>query len=138
MVERDVVLAKVATIDHCLRRIREARSEERGLRPQDAQDIVELNLQRGVQAAIDLAAHVVATEGLGLPGKLAESFTLLERENVIDSDLAERLRKMAGFRNIAVHEYAAVDPEIVDSIVENHLGDLRDFARVVLRRFDLS
>ncbi|MFP3940149.1 MAG: type VII toxin-antitoxin system HepT family RNase toxin [Thermoanaerobaculia bacterium] len=138
MVERDIVLAKVATIDRCLRRIREARNEELDLRPQDAQDIVELNLQRGVQAAIDLAAHVVATEGLGLPGKLAESFTLLEREDVIDSGLAERLRKMAGFRNIAVHEYAEVDPEIVDSIVKNHLGDLRDFAGVVLRRFDVS
>lgn len=135
MVERDVVLAKVGTIHRCLRRIQEARSETRGLRPQDSQDIVELNLQRAVQASLDLAGHVVATEDLGLPEKLAENFTLLERAGLIDSELGNRLRKMAGFRNIAVHEYAAVDPEIVKSIVEKRLGDLEELARVVLRRF---
>lgn len=137
MVERDVVLAKVATIDRCLRRIEEAREPERGLDPQDVQDIVELNLQRAVQAALDLAGHVVATEGLGLPAKLAENFTLLERQGLIPPALADHLRRMAGFRNIAVHEYADVDPEIVESIVEHRLGDLHELSRRILTHFGI-
>ena len=138
MVDRDVVLAKVATVDRCLRRIAEARDPERNLRPVDRQDIVELNLQRAVQAAIDLAMHVVSTEGYGMPDKLSGAFTILEKEGVLPPELAERLRKMAGFRNIAVHEYEEVDPAVVEAIVEKHLDDLRELSRIVLERFELG
>jgi uncharacterized protein YutE (UPF0331/DUF86 family) len=138
VVERDVVLAKVATIDRCLRRLAEVREPGRGLDPQDVEDLLELNLQRAVQAAIDLAAHVVSTEGYGMPGTLAETFTLLERQEVIPPELAERLRRMSGFRNIAIHEYATIDPEIVRSIVDDHLDDLRELCRSVIERFRLG
>lgn len=77
---------------------------------------------------------MVAAENLGLPDTLASSFTLMEKEGLIPADLAERLRKMAGFRNIAVHEYQTVDPEIVEAIVERHLGDLQDFCRILVGR----
>lgn len=137
MVERDVVLAKVATIDRCLRRIEETRDPARDLDPQDAEDIVELNLLRAVQAGVDLAGHVVATEDLGLPSKLADNFTLLERQGLITSDLADHLRRMAGYRNVAVHEYAEVDPEVVESIVTNRLGDLRELSRRILSHFGI-
>jgi uncharacterized protein YutE (UPF0331/DUF86 family) len=64
MVDRDVVLAKVAAIDRCLARIREVQSRTGvALLPADIEDIVMLNLQRATQAAIDLATHVASTEG---------------------------------------------------------------------------
>lgn len=138
MVDRDLVLAKVATIDRCLGRIEDVRGQRRAvLLPVDVDDIVLLNLQRAVQAAIDLAAHVVATEGHGLPDSVAGSFVLLEARGVLDAELAERLRKMVGFRNIAVHEYQALDPSIVEAIVTRHLDDLRAFAARVVRHFGL-
>jgi uncharacterized protein YutE (UPF0331/DUF86 family) len=138
VVERDVVFAKVASINRCIRRIAEVREPGRGLQPVDVEDLVELNLQRAVQAAIDLAAHVVATEGYGIPSKLAETFTLLEREGVVPPELAEQLRRMTGFRNIAVHEYEDMDPRIVAAIVEHHLDNLRELARLILGRFRLD
>jgi uncharacterized protein YutE (UPF0331/DUF86 family) len=138
VVERDVIFAKIASIDRCIRRIGEVRAPGRGLQPVDVEDLVELNLQRAVQAAIDLAAHVVATESYGIPGKLAETFTLLEREGVVTPELAERLRRMTGFRNIAVHEYEDVDPRVVASIVEHHLDDLRQLAQAIVVRFRLA
>ena len=72
-------------------------------------DVV-LSLTRAAQATIDLAAHVVATEGYGLPGAVGEAFSLLEQHAVIEPVLADRLRKMVGFRNIAVHDYQTIDP----------------------------
>ena len=102
---------------------------------QELKDIIVLNLQRGVQAMLDLAAHVVAREGLGVPDELAASFELLKRAGILDADLAERMRRMTGFRNVAVHEYRKLDPAVVDSIVRDRLGDLRAFAKVVLERF---
>jgi len=138
VVERDVVLGKVATIDRCLRRLEEVREPGRGLDPQDVEDLLELNLQRAVQAGIDLAAHVVSTEGYGMPGTLAETFTLLERQEVIPPELADRLRRMSGFRNVAIHEYATIDPAIVKAIVEEHVDDLRTLSRIVVDRFRLG
>jgi uncharacterized protein YutE (UPF0331/DUF86 family) len=134
VVDRDLVLAKVETLERSLARIDSARTRA-GLDELDRQDIIVLNLQRGVQAMLDLAAHVVAREGLGVPDELAASFELLKRAGILDADLAERMRRMTGFRNVAVHEYRKLDPAVVESIVRERLGDLRAFAKVVLERF---
>jgi len=76
MPDRDVVLAKVATIQRYLARIRDTTSlDPARLDDIDAQDIFILNLQRAIQASLDLAAHVVASEGLGLPERARESFS---------------------------------------------------------------
>lgn len=131
MVDRDVLQAKIAYIDRCLERIAAIRSRA-GLLPIDVQEITELNLQRAVQAAIDLATHVVVANAYGSPDSAAGMFTLLEQRGVIEPELARSLRRMVGFRNIAVHEYASLDPAIVESIVERHLGDLRVFAKGLL------
>ena len=135
MADHDVVLAKVAIIERCLRRIDGAVAGDTGrLSDLDVADITVLNLQRAAQAAIDLAAHVVASEGIGLPSTLAESFTMLERQGLLEAGLAAAMRSMVGFRNIAVHAYDALDPAIVAAIVDNHLDDLRAFAAWTLNR----
>jgi uncharacterized protein YutE (UPF0331/DUF86 family) len=136
VVDRDVVLAKMAAIDYCLRRIAEVRGPRSAiLLPLEAEEIVELNLQRTIQAAIDLAVHIVSTEGYGLPDSVAATFALLEQQAVIDAQLAGHLRRMVGFRNIAVHEYQTLDPAIVARIVEERLDDLRAFTGRVAERF---
>lgn len=139
MVDQDVVAAKLSVIERCLARIADVHGPRRHqLEPLDVEDITALNLQRAVQAAIDLAAHVVADEGYGVPSDSAEIFTLLEERSVLDADLARRLRKMVGFRNIAVHEYQQLDPEIVESIVDRHLDDLRALGAGVVEHYRLS
>ena len=138
MVDRDVALAKIATIDRCLQRIADVRGQRRAaLLPVDVEDIVLLNLQRAVQAAIDLAAHVVATEAYGLPASVADAFSLLEGQGVLDALLAERLRRMVGFRNILIHNYRAVDPAIVETIIARRLDDLRAFSARIVERYGL-
>lgn len=129
MLDRDLVLAKVDSLERCLSRIADAREASSPARPAvDVQDITALNLQRAVQAMIDLAAHVVAAEGLGVPDSLGASFTLLERANILDPALAEQMRRMTDFRNVAIHEYRRLDPAVLDAIVRDRLGDLRAFA----------
>jgi uncharacterized protein YutE (UPF0331/DUF86 family) len=136
VVDRDVVLAKVATIDRCLGRIAQTRGERRAvLLPVEVEDLVILNLQRAVQAAIDRATHAVTTEAYGLPDSVASSFSILERHGVLDAELARRLRGMVGFRNVAIHDYQAIDPAIVESILSRHLDDLRAFAARIVERY---
>lgn len=139
MVERDVVTAKLSVLDRCLARIAEVQGPRRQeLEPLDVEDITALNLQRAVQAAIDLGTHVLACEGHGVPAETAEVFALLAEQGIVEPELAERLRRMVGFRNIAIHEYQKLNPAIVQAIVERHLGDLRALGSRVVQRFGLG
>jgi uncharacterized protein YutE (UPF0331/DUF86 family) len=136
MVDRDILLAKIASIRKCLERIRTVTGRvSESLNDPDIQDIFVLNLQRAVQAAIDLAAHQVADEKIGLPTNLKENFALLESRQIIDAQLSKRLQAMVGFRNIAVHDYQQLDLIILKSILEHRLGDLDEFVQVITKRY---
>ena len=136
MVDQDILLAKIASIRKCLERIRRVTGgNSDSLDDPDVQDIFVLNLQRAVQAAIDLAAHQIADEKIGLPANLKENFALLESRRIIDAPLSKHLQAMVGFRNIAVHDYQQLDLVILKSILEHRLGDLDEFVQVITKRY---
>lgn len=139
MVDRDLVIEKIGQIQRCLKRIQDkTKGDPEILSDIDIQDIFVLNLQRAVQTSIDLAAHIVADEGLGLPSDLGENFLFLKNAKVIPEGLSQRLKKMVGFRNIAVHEYAAIDPEVLKSILTKDLKDIEEFYSAVFLHFGIS
>jgi uncharacterized protein YutE (UPF0331/DUF86 family) len=99
---------------------------------------VEHTLQIAIQGALDVALHIVADERLGEPETNRDLFRLLARAGWLEPSFAERLERMAGFRNILVHGYLVVDLDIVRDVVENHLQDLLDFAAAIRRRLESS
>jgi len=128
MVDHDVIIAKINSVQRCLNRIKDVTGlDPESLNDIDTEEIVILNLQRAIQGSIDIAAHITADEGLGIPQELRENFDLLSKHNMISSALAGKLRNMVGFRNIAVHEYDTVDIDILKSIVQHNLSDIEDF-----------
>ena len=128
----DVLLAKLGHLQHALQRIRDVTGgNPDAIDDIDIQDIVVLNLQRAIQAAIDLAAWYITRRKLGLPDTLKAHFTLLQQAGVIDAELARNLEAMVGFRNIAVHEYQRLDPAIIKAILREHLSDLETFSQKI-------
>ena len=139
MVDRDVAFAKISSVQRYLKRIRDiTQLNPESLNDLDVQEIMTLNLQRAVQSSIDLASHIVADEGLGLPQKLRENFDILQKNNILPEELTLRLRKMVGFRNIAVHEYESINPDILKSILKKNLKDFEEFYTVIIRHYHLS
>lgn len=135
MIDLDVLFKKVNSIQRWLQRIRSKTEDKNSLlHDLDVQDIVVVNLQRAVQTAIDLAAHVVAGKRLGIPNTLKETFEILENNSLLSKDVALQMTKMVGFRNIAVHDYRGIDPAILVAIVDKHLGDLEIFYDMLLSR----
>lgn len=131
----DVVLNKVATVERCLRRVREEfRDEPPRLDDQTVQDAVVLNLQRACETCIDLAMYLVARERLGLPQASREAFVLLERAGAMEADLSRRMQRMVGFRNVVVHAYQQLSRPILLAILREHLGDFEAFCRVAIAR----
>jgi len=43
---------------------------------------------------------------------------------VLDDSLAERMARMVGFRNVAVHAYQELDLGIVESVIRDGLDDV--------------
>ena len=139
MPDKDVVLAKAASIQKCLRRIKEVTElKPDSLDEVNKQDIFVLNLQRAVQSAIDLAAHIIASEGLGVPDTIKDNFARLEQSGIVSKDLSKKLQSMVGFRNIAIHNYQAINVEILKTILVKHLQDLEDFYAVILVHFNFA
>ncbi|MCC5908177.1 MAG: DUF86 domain-containing protein [Balneolaceae bacterium] len=139
MVDRDVAFAKISSIQRCLKRISDiTQLDPESLNDLDVQEIMILNLQRAVQSSIDLASHIVADEGLGLPQELRENFDILLKNDILPKDLTLRLRKMVGFRNIAVHEYESINPDILKSILKNNLRDFEEYYTAIIRHYNLS
>ena len=139
MPDRDVVLAKIAAIQKCLRRIKDVT----GLDPDrldelDLQDIFVLNLQRAIQSAIDLATHVIASEGLGISDTVRGNFVLLKNAKIITQSLSRKMQSMVGFRNIAIHDYQTLDVDILKSILSKHLKDLEQFYTTLLTHFNIA
>lgn len=129
--EEDVVLAKIAIMKKCVATIEEIQTAD--LLEWMREDLSVLNLQRAVQAAIDLAHVMIAKYGFGLPSDYAQSFDILARENVVNKETAAILKKMVGFRNVSVHEYREINAEIVRSIIRHHLDDFEVYYTQVHR-----
>ncbi|TAL22635.1 MAG: DUF86 domain-containing protein [Nitrospirae bacterium] len=139
MPDMDVILAKVGNIQRCLKRIKEATNlDPKSLDYVDKQDIFVLNLQRAMEAAIDIAAHIAASEGLGLASQIKDNFRFLNEAGIIEENLLKKMQSMVGFRNIAVHDYQSINVDILKSILIENLKDLEEFYAVILKKFPLS
>lgn|SRR5690606_18796139 len=130
----DVILNKTTTIERCVKRIYEVyEGNPSNLTDFTKQDSMILNIQRACEASIDIAMHIVSERKLGVPKASREAFKLLQEANIIDEHLAKSLMNMVGFRNIAVHDYQALQLNILEAIIEKHLSDFSRFTKVVLQ-----
>ena len=131
-----MILAKAAAIERGVRRVREVYAGDPANLTDDLtrQDSIILNLQRACEAIIDLAMHLVRKGRLGIPQDSREAFDLLVSERRLDAKLAESLKRMVGFRNVAVHDYIRLSLAIVRAIIEKHLDDLVRFSSEAVRK----
>jgi uncharacterized protein YutE (UPF0331/DUF86 family) len=134
MTDPDLVAKRLALIETLLRELRALARPERIAVDVREERFVEHTLQLAIQAAIDVASHVVADERFGEPATNQDLFALLAKNGWLEPKLGERLARAAGFRNVLVHGYAGVDLGIVRDVVEHRLGDLVAFVETVRKR----
>ena len=132
----DVLINKAATIERCVARAREEYfSDPAGFSGNfTRQDAAILNIQRACEAALDMGQHLIRRERLGVPQSARDVFTLLAHAGWIEGALADALKRMVGFRNIAVHDYQTLQLPITISIIEKHLDEFLDYSKSLLLR----
>lgn len=129
----DVLIQKITSLQRCVSRARDLRQRAGGsfFTSFDLQDAAVLNVLRACETSIDLANMLLRQGQLGIPSESREAFAILVREQLIAADLGDRLQKMVGFRNVAVHQYRTLEPEIVAAVIDSGLDDLLAFAEIV-------
>lgn len=108
-----------------------------GLRPAtDASDAVILHLWQATQMVIDVAAAACLHFKLGAPANYGDAFQRLANAAVIDTTLASRLVRAAGFRNVVARAYDALDMQRVHRAAREGPADLRAFLAAIRDRLE--
>ena len=87
-------------------------------------------LQLCTQNLLDVATHLAAAAGRDATD-YATAIDRLAELGVLEADFARSLRGLAGFRNVLVHGYLAVNLDIVCVVLHDHLDDFARFAAAV-------
>ncbi len=127
MVDPDILRSKTLQILHHTDRLSARKNLTSKLlgEDEDLANIVLMDLQQAIQGCIDLAIHTCVDEKLGAPSTAAQAFLLLANHGQLDSELAHKLTRAAGLRNLIVHQYTELDYDRVVEVVKTSLNDLR-------------
>ena len=140
MVDRDLILAKAGSVKRHLNRVEEKSNAdlETFLNDIDRQEIILFNLQMAIQNCIDIAAHIISDEGLGVPGSTGEMFYLLEENKYLDHIITEKMVRAVGFRNLIVHEYGKINLKQVFEVAKKDIKDLNEYLMAIFRKSGLT
>lgn len=115
-----------------------ARSDADLFGSEDALPAAKYRVVVAIEAAVDTADHVIASEGMRQSTSFADSFRSLHEAGWLDEELAASLQDAARFRNVLVHQYAVVDDTRVLETLRTRLDDLDDFATAIAGRLAQS
>lgn len=134
MVDRDLLLRKLADLDQYVDQVSEFRTVTVAEYRRDwkTQRIIERTLQMAIEACLDVANHVVADRELRVASTYAEIFDVLGDAGLLEGSLRQAMIRVARFRNLLVHDYARIDPAIVVRILREGLDDFRRFREAAL------
>ena len=133
MIDRELIEEHLQRMEEALARLTmyqdlspQALNSDLGL-----QWIIEKGLQVLIQNLLDIGAHILAGGFKNDWDDYSQIIRKLGVHGVIPSDFADKIKGMAGLRNILVHDYLRVDLEKLIEFVRFRLEDFLVFMRLV-------
>ena len=93
-------------------------------------DSVKYNFVVAIECCVDIGQHLCAVQRWGPPSTNADTFRILAEHEVLGKDLALRMARASGFRNVLVHEYVDVRDDLVIANLDRTV-DIRAFVVAV-------
>lgn len=97
---------------------------------------IERTLQTALEACLDIGNRLISVAGLRQPADNRDVFLVMIEAGILPEERLEAFQRMAGFRNILVHEYTKLDDAAVYGVFQKRLDELTAFAEAVLRYVD--
>ena len=131
----DICTRKFDLIEESIKKLSELRRENPTLdnyrRSWKDKDSAERNLQKVIEAIIDLGKMLIADKKLREPSNNREVFQILEEEGLFQSELMPLIDKMIGMRNVLVHSYNRIDDSIIYGVLKKNLFDIKKLSLVL-------
>lgn len=138
MIDREVIESKLRFLQEYLKDLKEY--EDISLNDyrtsKKDQRFAERTLHLACESCLDIAAHIISRQGLREPKDNKDLFVILFEKKVISQQVHKAMITMVKFRNIVVHDYARIEPEIVLGILKKDVGDFKSFAREIIHYMD--
>lgn len=138
MVEKEVILRRLVLLEEYLRDLEDVGKTatwEQFSADKVIRRYVERTLHMAIEACLDMTNHIISYEGLREPRTNRDSFDILREHGLLEADLSEKLKKMAQFRNVIVHDYIRLQPEIVYAVLTKHLIDISAFGKTIKQAY---
>ncbi len=125
MTNIDIIKRKISEVEKYLKMIFKYKniSSKKVSDDEILRGAIERHLYLLCQSTIDLGEIMIAYLKLRTPSTYAEIFEILEENSIIDKNLALKMKKMTGLRNILAHAYGEVNLDIVLEILQKDIGD---------------
>ncbi len=129
----ELYLRKLEIIKDCVKKLEEIAEEHPTFSSYSSswrsKDIVERNLQKIIEAFIDIGKVIISLRGLREPANNREVFIILAESSLFPPENIELMLKMIGMRNMLVHSYDRIDDSITYGVIKRHLGDIKSIER---------
>jgi uncharacterized protein YutE (UPF0331/DUF86 family) len=138
--EPSTIAARLEALDRYLRLLAEEAKTEAALFINDPRHYgyAERFLQLAIEAVFDIGSHCLAAVGLARPASYGEILPSLVKAQIISESTAVGLTSMAGFRNVLVYDYLAIDHKLVHDFLNSRLESIRRFAAEVAAKADAA
>jgi len=135
VVDKTLLLRKLAELEEYLGQIKEYTnvSAEQYSKEWRTQRIVERTLQMMIESCVDIAGHIISDRGYRVPTSYGDTFRVLYEKDILTKDLLETMEKISKFRNIIVHHYDRIAPEIIINILRKDLDDFLIFKNAIIK-----
>lgn len=88
-------------------------------------------LLQAIEAVGGVCVHIAAKKFNKGVSAFGECFEVMEKEGALEKSLADKLRKMAKFRNKLIHRYWEIEDKNILEYARKDLSDFEDFIRSV-------
>lgn len=137
----EIYTRKFEVIEDCLKKLSNIKRENPNLdqyrNSWKDKDSAERNIQKIVEAIIDLGKILIAEKKLKEPSSNREVFQILEEKGIFPSEFIPLVDKMIGMRNVIVHSYNRMNDSIVYGVLKKNLSDIRKL-NSILKKVCLS
>lgn len=129
MVDETLILRKLTELEEYTSQIQgfQSISVEAYRSDWKSQRIIERTLQMMIETCVDIAGHVISDKKYRIPESYADSFRVLNENEIIDDELCQTMVQISKFRNVIVHHYDSVDAEIVVGILRKRINDFKSY-----------
>jgi len=140
VLDRDTIKSRLAKLEEQLVLLSEVQKVDKERFIKDPKEHIYAShlLQIAIQCVIDIGSHIVSSLNLGHVEEYRDIVEHLVRGGIIPKDLAEKLRKMIGLRNLLIHEYLEINLERLYRIIQEDLKDLSRFAEHIEEFIELN